>query len=239
MTDPLLELNRKARRHLSRCDSVLKSLIKKVGDCTLQPQGEGFVVLVRSIVSQLISTAAARTISARVEAACSAFCPESSVASSGTRRVATTARLGQNSAQGAAGITPDTLLALGEEKLRAQGLSSAKTRAILDLSTRTKEGTLPLLALPEMEDQQVIEHLTAVRGIGVWTAEMFLIFCLGRTDVLPVGDLGLRAGVQQQYGLEELPGGAELRQLAEPWRPYRSIATWYMWRSRGFVPQSE
>jgi DNA-3-methyladenine glycosylase II len=205
-----LDLHRKARRHLSRCDSVLKSLIKKVGDCTLQPGGECFAVLVRSIVAQMISTAVARTIAARIE-----------------------------TAVGSAGITPESLLALGEKRLREQGLSGAKVQAILDLATRAKEGTLPLLDLTNMEDEKIIEHLTAVRGIGVWTAEMFLIFCLGRADVLPVGDLGLRAGVQEQYGLEELPGKAELRKLAEPWRPYRSIATWYMWRSRGFVPQSE
>jgi DNA-3-methyladenine glycosylase II len=209
VSDPLLEHNRKAKRHLSRADSVLKALIKKVGDCTLQPGGNSFAVLARSIVAQMISTTAARTISDRLAAACTG------------------------------GVSPDSLLALGEQKLREQGLSGAKARALLDLAARALDGRLPLTELPHLEDDQIIAHLTAVRGIGVWTAEMFLIFCLGRTDVLPVGDLGLRAGVKDQYALEELPGRAELRRLAEPWRPYRSIATWYLWRSRGFVPQSE
>jgi DNA-3-methyladenine glycosylase II len=206
-----VSLHRKARRHLARRDPVLKAVIASVGACTLEPAGgDSFVVLVRSVVSQLISTAAARTISARIQAAA-----------------------------GPDGITPAALLALGEEKLRQQGLSGAKARAILDLATRAGNGTLPLADLPGLEDEQVIAHLTAVRGIGTWTAEMFLIFCLGRPDVLPVGDLGLRAAVQQQFGLAALPGATELRTLAEPWRPYRSIATWYLWRSRGGVPQSK
>ena len=94
-------------------------------------------------------------------------------------------------------------------------------------------------ARAEMSDAEAITCLTEVRGIGVWTAEMYLIFSLGRLDVLPVGDLGLRAGVQQCYELAELPGKKQLTELAAPWQPYRSIATWYMWRSRGGVPQSE
>jgi DNA-3-methyladenine glycosylase II len=205
----VLALYRRARRHLARRDAVLKALIARVGDCTLQPGGDGFVVLVRSIVSQMISTAAACTISARIE-----------------------------QAAGKEGISPASVLALGEEKLRAVGLSGAKARAVVDLATRAKDGTLPLGELPEMADEQIIAHLTAVRGIGTWTAEMFLIFCLGRADVLPVNDLGLRAAVQEQFVLAALPGVPELRRLAEPWRPYRSIATWYLWRSRGGVPQS-
>jgi DNA-3-methyladenine glycosylase II len=202
-------LHRKAQRHLARRDPVLKGLIARVGPCTLQPGGEPFAVLVRSIVAQLISTAAARTISARLEA-----------------------NVGRK------GIKPSSILALGEQRLREQGLSGAKARAVLDLATRAKAGTLPLADLPGLADEQIIAHLTAVRGIGTWTAEMFLIFCLGRPDVLPVGDMGLRAGVQEHFGLKALPRGEELRRLAEPWRPHRSVATWYMWRSRGFVPQS-
>jgi DNA-3-methyladenine glycosylase II len=207
--DSVASLHRKARRHLAR-HPVLKALIAAVGDCTLRPGGEPFPVLVRSIVAQLISTAAARTISARLEAAV-----------------------------GPAGLSPDAILALGEQRLREQGLSGAKARAILDLAARSRDGTLPLADLGGMPDERVVEHLTAVRGIGVWTAEMFLIFCLGRPDILPVGDMGLRAGVQEHFGLEALPRGPELIRLAESWRPYRSIATWYVWRSRGFVPQSE
>jgi DNA-3-methyladenine glycosylase II len=98
---------------------------------------------------------------------------------------------------------------------------------------------LPLERLPDMSDEEVIASLVSVRGIGRWTAEMFLIFSLGRLDVLPVDDLGLRAGVREVYELTELPGRAELRERGEVWRPYRSIATWYFWRSRGGVPQSK
>jgi DNA-3-methyladenine glycosylase II len=209
MSDPILtQVHRKARRHLVRRDPTLKAVIAAIGDCTLMPSGQPFIVLVRSVVSQLISTAAARTISGRIE-------------------------------QATGGIAPASILALGEERLRQQGLSSAKTRTILDLAARTQDGSLPLSSLGELTDEEIIASLTAIRGIGVWTAEMFLIFCLGRPDVLPVGDLGLRAAVQEKYGLPEMPRAAELRDLAEPWRPYRSIATWYLWRSRGGVPQSK
>lgn len=199
-----------ARRHLGRRDPVMKELIAAVGRCTLEPGGDPFALLVRAIVSQLISTKAARTISGRVEAAA-----------------------------GQAGICPEAMLRLGEPGLRPLGLSAAKARAILDLAARASDGRLPPGRLGEMTDEEIFECLTAVRGIGVWTAEMFLIFGLGRPDVLPVGDLGLRAGVKDRYGLEELPGALRVREIAEPWRPYRSIATWYLWRSRGGVPQSE
>lgn len=199
-----------ARRHLNRRDPVMKGIIADVGRCTLTPGGDPFALLVRAIVAQLISTKAARTISGRVV-----------------------------DAAGEEGICPAAMLRLGEAGLRPLGLSGAKAQAILDLATRATDGRLPLDRLAEMTDAEIGASLTAVRGIGVWTAEMFLIFGLGRPDVLPVGDLGLRAGVKDRYGLEELPGALELREIAEPWRPYRSIATWYLWRSRGGVPQSK
>jgi DNA-3-methyladenine glycosylase II len=199
----------KAQRHLGACDPVLTSLIARVGPCSLAPDPNGFAVLVRSVVSQLISTAAARTISARLV-----------------------------EALGAQGVTPEAILAVAEETLRGVGLSRTKTQAIRDLATRIRTGDLPLERFETLTDEAVTTHLTSVRGIGPWTANMFLIFGLGRPDILPVGDLGLRAGVQQQYSLPELPGPTELRQRAEAWRPFRSIATWYLWRSRGLVPQS-
>ncbi len=201
------DLLAKAQRHLRACDPVLTPLIAKVGPCSLVPDPNGFVVLVRSVVSQLISTAAARTISARLA-----------------------------DALGAQGITPDAVLSVSEETLRGAGLSRTKTQAIRDLATRIRTGELPLESFATRTDEEVAALLTSVRGIGPWTAHMFLIFGLGRPDILPVSDLGLRAGVQQQYGLPELPNPAELRQRAEAWRPFRSIATWYMWRSRSFVP---
>jgi DNA-3-methyladenine glycosylase II len=206
----LPEVFRKARRHLSRCDLALAQLIKRVGPCTLQPKGEAFEVLVRAIISQLISTKAAIAISARVTAA---LAPH--------------------------GLKAAAIAAASEESLRGAGLSRTKVLALKDLAGRAESGELPLARLTDMTDEEVIDSLVAVRGIGRWTAEMFLIFSLGRLDVLPVDDFGLRAGVQAVYELPELPGRAALRERAEPWRPYRSIATWYFWRSRGFVPQSK
>jgi DNA-3-methyladenine glycosylase II len=204
------DLYRKARRHLARRDPVLKRLIASVGPCTLAPDPDVFPVLARSIVSQMISTQAARTSIARLE-----------------------------QALGPAGLTPAGILGASEQALRGAGLSGAKARALADLAEKVRTGELPVKRFPELTDDEVVAHLVRVRGIGVWTAQMFLIFSLGRPDVLPVDDLGFRAGVQEQYELPELPGRTELRRLAEPWRPYRSIATWYFWRSRGFVPQSK
>ncbi len=205
MTDAYL----KARRHLSRRDAVLKDLIRAVGPCTLQQGPNGFATLVRSIISQQISTKAALSIGARLV-----------------------------EAVGRAGLTPRGILKLTDERIRACGLSAAKTRSVRDLAEKVRTGQVPIEELPNMPDEDVIAALVPVFGIGRWTAEMYLIFSLGRLDVLPVADLGLRVGVQRRYGLKEQPGKAELTELAEPWRPYRSVATWYLWRSLGDVPQS-
>jgi 3-methyladenine DNA glycosylase/8-oxoguanine DNA glycosylase len=205
----LSQLHARARRHLARRDPVMKAVTAAVGACTLAPGGEPFDILARAIVSQLISTAAARTISARLQTACGG------------------------------GLSPEPVLGLGETGLRPLGLSGAKARALIDLAERASDGRLPLGELGQMEDGEITTRLTEVRGIGVWTAEMFLIFGLGRPDVLPVADLGLRAGVQDCYALEEMPKPARLREIAEAWQPYRSIGTWYIWRSRGAVPRSE
>jgi DNA-3-methyladenine glycosylase II len=205
----LSDVFRKAQRHLARRDPVLGQLIKRVGRCTLQPGGNAFELLARAIISQMISTKAAIAIGGRVQQALKPH-----------------------------GLTPSAVAAASEEVLRSAGLSRTKAQALLDLASRVESGFLPLDRLPELSDEEVIELLVPVRGIGRWTAEMFLIFSLGRLDVLPVDDFGLRAGVQEVYALTELPGRAALRERAEPWRPYRSIATWYFWRSRGGVPQS-
>jgi DNA-3-methyladenine glycosylase II len=201
---------RKAQRHLGRSDPLLAQLIKHVGPCTLQPGAEAFSSLVRAIIAQMISTKAAKAITLRVEAALS---PK--------------------------GITPAALAMASEELLRSAGLSRTKALALKDLGGRALRGELPLDRLAEMSDEDVIACLVPVHGIGRWTAEMFLIFSLGRLDVLPVDDFGLRAGVRDLYSLADLPKRAELRERAEVWRPYRSIATWYFWRSRGWVPQSK
>jgi DNA-3-methyladenine glycosylase II len=191
-------------------DPVLKRVISLVGPCTLQCHTDHFAVLVRSIISQQISSKAARSISARLE-----------------------------EALGRPGFRPKAILAASEETLQAAGLSASKRRSLRDLAERVHSGEVPLRKLKDLPDEEVIARLVPVYGIGRWTAEMFLIFALGRQDVLPLADLGLRVGVQRQYGLAERPTNAQLTELAEPWRPYRSVATWFFWRTFGAVPQSE
>ncbi len=198
----------KARRHLARRDSVLRPLIRSVGPCTLKVSADHFGTLVRSIISQQISTKAALAISARLLNTVKRF-------------------------------QPRQLLAASDDDLRSAGLSRGKQRSIRDLAEKCKDGAIPLKKLPELDDAAVVEALTQVHGIGPWTAEMFLIFSLGRPDVLPVGDYGLRAGVQKHYRLSELPKKDTLHELAAAWKPYRSIGTWYIWRSLGGVPQSD
>lgn len=199
----------KARRHLGRRDPVLKELIRTVGACTLQPDSTNpFGLLVRSIVSQQISTKAALAIHGRLALA-----------------------VGDP-------VTPKAILKARDEVLRSAGLSAGKLLSLRDLADKVHRRTVPLDELHQRPDEEVIEHLIPVRGIGRWTAQMFLIFCLGRLDVLPVDDLGLRVGAQRAYGLAEQPRRKELEALAEPWRPYRTVATWYFWRSLGNVPQS-
>ncbi len=204
------ELYQKARRHLSRRDAVLRKIIKEIGLCTLQTNPNGFDILVRSIVSQQISSKAAESISTRLV-----------------------------KAMGRAGLKPAKILRTSEEALRSYGLSTNKARFLHDLAGKVHDGSVALHIIHEMSDEEVIETLLPVKGIGRWTAQMFLIFSLGRWDVLPVDDFGLRAGIRKHFGLVELPNRAETTELAEPWRPYRSIATWYIWRSLGGVPQSD
>lgn len=163
-----------------------------------------FGVLARSIISQQISTKAAASIAARL------------LETLGRRK-----------------LRPASILDLDDETLRGVGLSANKQKSLRDLAARCQSKEVPLKDLPGMADEDVIAALLPVRGIGRWTAEMFLIFSLGRRDVLPVADYGLRAGVMKNYGLPELATKAQLEELGEPWRPFRSIATWYIWRSLG------
>jgi 3-methyladenine DNA glycosylase/8-oxoguanine DNA glycosylase len=128
--------------------------------------------------------------------------------------------------------TPAEILATPDDTLRACGLSRAKTAYVKDLATKWLDGTLEADNLHTMADEEVIEQLVRVKGIGRWTAEMVLMFTLGRPDVLPVDDLGLRVAVQDAYELADRPGRAELETLGEPWRPWRSVASFYLWRSR-------
>jgi DNA-3-methyladenine glycosylase II len=191
--------------HLRRADSVLARVIDAVGPCTLHPRRDHFVVLCKAIFSQQISVAGAATLFGRFRD-----------------------RFPQRRP------TPDRVIAFltdGDPAvIRFCGLSRQKQAYVLDLARHFRERTLPTARFGRMDDEQIIESLTAIRGIGRWTAEMFLIFVLNRPDVLPVDDLGLRKGVQRAFGLPALPTMGQLRDAAEIWKPYRSVATWYLWR---------
>lgn len=189
-----------ALAHLQSVDDRWVERIARLGPCQLRPRRERFGTLVRSIIGQQISTKAAASIDARLR-----------------ERAGTPHR-------------PEPLLELGESGLREVGLSGVKARYVLNLSEAVANGQLPLQRIGRWEDEEIIARLTAVKGIGRWTAEMFLIFALNRPDILPVGDLGIRSGLRLHFELDALPTPAECRTLTEPWRPYRTVAMWYLWR---------
>jgi DNA-3-methyladenine glycosylase II len=199
---------RKATKHLGKHDETMKKVIAAVGPCRLEPAPDHFLVLVRSIISQQISTKAAASIAAKLLAAV-----------------------------GKKKLTHKAILNLTDEQLRLAGLSGAKVRYMRDLAERVDSRSLRLQALRKLNDEEVIEQLIQVKGIGRWTAEMFLMFSLGRPDVLPVDDLGFRAAIMRHYQLEAMPKKPFLIEFGERWRPYRSIATWYMWRSLALDPE--
>jgi 3-methyladenine DNA glycosylase/8-oxoguanine DNA glycosylase len=191
--------------HLAAADPVLGEIIQRTGTCVLRPPwGHSlFDALLRSIVYQQLSGKAADTILSRVVGL---YAPAP---------------------------TPDpaALLATADAVLRSAGLSGNKTAAIKDLARRALAGTIPTLAQArELRDDELVERLTVVRGVGRWTVEMLLIFRLGRPDVLPVDDLGVRKGFQRAYGMRRLPAAVTITRRAERWRPYRSVASWYLWR---------
>jgi DNA-3-methyladenine glycosylase II len=196
-------LNR-ARRQLSSVDPVLARVIERVGPCRLGERAgtDPFKALIQSIASQQLATKAADTIFRRV---CALF-PE-----------------GLPSAPG--------LVATSDEALRSAGLSRPKVAYLRDLAAHVLDGRLDLAGLRHLEDEEVLRQLTAVKGIGTWTAEIFLMFRLGRLDVLPALDLGLMRAAQQVYGLRNRPTPDRLQKLGEAWRPYRSVACWYLWAS--------
>ncbi len=209
MTQLSADTCKAACRHLARKDRVMKGLIERIGPCTLQVGVDPFVVLVRSIISQLISTAAVKAVFGRLE-----------------------------QAVGPGGVTAQAILDLGEEKLRGCGLSGTKTATLRELAGKVAAGSLDLNALRQAEDDTVAEQLLPLKGVGRWTVEMFLIFGLGRLNVLPVGDFGVRAAARDLYGLADLATPAQLREKGQLWQPYCTVASWYLWRSRGWVPQS-
>jgi DNA-3-methyladenine glycosylase II len=193
----------RARRLLLRRDPVLAALIRKHGACGLASaqRADHFSALVRAITGQQLSTRAASTIYARL----AALMP--------------------------GGVTPGTLAALADEQMRGVGMSRQKITYFRDLCEKALTGQVPLDALDALSDDAVIAALTQVKGIGRWSAEMFLMFRLHRPDVLPVDDLGIVNAVMNVYRLRKRPTADRIRKIGEPWRPYRSVASWYLWRS--------
>jgi DNA-3-methyladenine glycosylase II len=199
---------------LARADPVMAGLVARLGELSLKtryrrrPKRDAYGTLLGSVISQQLSTKAARTIQGRV-----------------------------NDLYGGRTPTPRELLDTDPGKLRAAGLSGRKVEYVRDLAAHVLSGGLELDRLSELSDEDVIAEITAVRGFGVWSAQMFLMFFLERPDVLPVGDLGIRRAVQLEYGLKDLPGPTDLERIAEPWRPRRTLACVYLWESLAKAPQ--
>jgi DNA-3-methyladenine glycosylase II len=207
---------RQAITHLKKCDPVLASIIARVGPFRLDRRPATFEAMARAIVFQQLAGAAARTIYQRLQNAC-----EQASGGQDTER----------SLYGGFIITPESVLALTEEQMRACGLSRQKLSYIRDLAQKTISREVDFAALPEMTDADVIEHLTRVKGVGVWSAQMFLIFALGRLDVMPTVDLGINMAICKAYGKRKIPKPKQILKFAEKWKPYRSLACWYLWRS--------
>jgi DNA-3-methyladenine glycosylase II len=199
-----------ATKHLSRIDPVMRDLIKRVGACGLKPgaRGDHFTTLLRAIVGQQLSAKAAETIWQRLIA------------------------LHPNGRK----LKPEDIVAATDAELRSVGLSNAKASYAKDLASKVASGELKLNRMSRLDDDAIVEELVGVKGIGRWTAEMFMLFKLGRPDVWAVDDLGLRNAVKNLYGIE--PTKAALIDVAEPWRPWRSVASWYLWRSLALTAPS-
>jgi DNA-3-methyladenine glycosylase II len=192
---------RKAILHLKKADPVLRSLIDRVGAYRIEYRNPEFETLVRSIVYQQLSGKVASVIFGRLAEA------------AGDQ------------------LTPEAILKLTPARMRKAGLSKQKTAYIRDLARKTKSGVLDFARLPDLTDEEVVAMLTQVKGIGVWTAHMFLIFALERPDVLPTGDLGIRMAIRNEYKMDELPNAKEIEERAVGWHPYCTVASWYLWRS--------
>jgi DNA-3-methyladenine glycosylase II len=198
-----------ACKHLKRNDRVMKRLIPRFGEARLQSRGDAFTTLSRSVVGQQISVKAAQSVWTRFAALAS---PEGGP------------------------LMPQAVTDLDVPALRGAGLSARKAEYLLDLASHFTGGQVRVSQWDAMADEAIIEELVAIRGIGRWTAEMFLIFHLMRPDVLPLDDLGLIKGISLNYFSGEAVSRAEAREVAEAWAPYRSVATWYLWRSLDPLP---
>ncbi|HEY4963543.1 MAG TPA: DNA-3-methyladenine glycosylase [Candidatus Saccharimonadales bacterium] len=194
----------KAEQYLATVDPVMADLIERFGPCKLEPHKDYYGALLRAIVSQQLSVKAASTIFARFLALFGEGLP-----------------------------TPEQILDRDHEELRAAGLSNAKVNYVKDLSQKISSNELEIDKISHLDDQLIIDELIKVKGIGLWSSHMFLIFCMGRLNVLPYGDLGIRRGASILYGLSELPEQEALMELSKTnkWSPYNSVASWYIWQS--------
>jgi DNA-3-methyladenine glycosylase II len=201
---------RKAAKHLAAHDQVLAPVIERTGLCTIRPHTNYYQELVDSIISQQLSVHAARSIEGRFRDLFGGEFPSA-----------------------------EQILTTDVETLRGLGFSYAKGRYVLDLAQHVVDGTVRFDRLDALSNAEVARELTAVKGIGEWTAHMFLMFCMGRSDVLPVGDLGIRNGIRTLYGLNDAPTPQQITELAAQnhWHPYESVASWYVWQSLDSTPE--
>jgi DNA-3-methyladenine glycosylase II len=207
-----VKVSSKALAVLREADPVMAGLVDEHGaavrrDLKRGRPGDAYGTLVRSIVGQQLSTKAAATIYGRVQELFEGHTP-----------------------------TPKQLLEVSPDKLRSAGLSHAKVAYLRDLAQHVEDGALELELLPDLPDEEVAAQLTAIKGLGQWTADMFLMFHLGRPDILPVGDQGIRRAIQVEYGLRKLPDAERMRKIAKPWQPYRTLACLYLWSSLDNTP---
>ncbi len=196
-----------AEEHLRLADPVLARIIERAGACRLHRRRDYFVALCQAIFTQQVSTAVANVLFERF------------------RRLFPAGR-----------PTPKRVLDTPDDALASVGLSRQKRTYLRDLAARFARKQVPTARFSRMTDEQIIESLLSIKGVGRWTAEMFLIFVLNRPDLLPVDDLGVRKAVQVAYTMAELPTAEQLVRMAEPWRPWRTVATWYLWRSGALPP---
>jgi DNA-3-methyladenine glycosylase II len=192
---------RRAILHLKKADPILADIIERVGPYRINYDEPSFASLAEAIVYQQLHGKAAATI---------------------FKRLTDVAGLP---------LTPEGILKLSEQQMRAVGLSKQKLSYLRDLAAKTQSREVDFLKLPDLPDEEVIKHLTRIKGIGVWTAHMFLMFSLRRSDVLPTGDLGIQMAVKKHYRKRKLPKPKDMEKIAKCWSPYRSVACWYLWRS--------
>lgn len=192
---------RKAINHLKKSDPVLAAIIKRVGPYRMEFGPPEFHSLAEAIIYQQLNGKAAVTIFKRF------------------------------AALAGEPLTPEGILKLTPEQLRSVGLSKQKSSYLFDMAERARRGELDFTKLPGLSDEEVIKHLTQVKGVGVWTAHMFLMFTLKRPNVLPTGDFGVQMAIKKHYNKRKLPKPAQMEKIAKPWEPYRSVACWYLWKS--------